>query len=553
MADDYEYGLMHGQQQTTAADFYSSLSAERQNVEDTAEELAKITIPAIFPPGDYVEGDRLYVPNQSETAQMVNNLCNALAYLAFPPGQPMLAYTIAEHKVDTQQLDPAAAAEVYSKLMLALSRIEVVHRTRFEATILRARYVEFLKLLAVTGNGLWRHYDLDFPTIHSMRHYVVRRDSYGRPCILVLKECVDRNGLKRDVQEFIVAHEKSGGQPTSYTDDKAKYNVDIYTCVRWDYEEDKWYHWQELSDGAIIPDTEESGDSEDKPCPLYPAQMIMVDGKNWGRAFCEEYRGDLYNIENEGRAIMDIIADMSRSFTMVDPAGLTRITDIQTVDNGQAIPGREIDVAAYKSQKQQDLNAVTQHAQGLSQRLGKVFLMYASIQRQGERVTKEEIVRLSQDIDKAAGGLHTAVSQTTQKAILMRAIWLHHQEDRFIPKIPKDVVRVSVVTGVDALGRSIDWDNLLEWAQGSSAVLTPAAMAGRLNIDDFLRRGAALKGIKPEGLVKDAATVEAETQQQNQQGMIAGAAPGVAQEAAKAGFGAMAQAALSQQGVNKNG
>lgn len=529
----------------SAEDCYEHLASKRQAVEDIAEQLAEITIPSSFPPRDWNEGDPLYVPNQSINSGAVNNAANTLAYTAFPPGLPMLSYTVAEHRLRAEaQADP----ELWGMIELALSRLEEIHRKRLETTTLKTVYVQYLLQLFIAGAALWRHRKLAFPTCHTMREYVVKRDNLGRPLYCILRECIELDSLDKETEEFIRHKRKlQGGDYGEPKDDE----VYIYTCVRWDYSEKdddpEWYLWQEIDGGHMIPDTEEEGKDSDEPCPLYPGWIIPAFGHDWGRSYCEEYRGDLYQVENGHNSMNDLTAVAGWSLVLVSPTGVTNREDVVQADSLDVIAGKEEDVTIIKTDKAGDAQTLVAHGESAEKRVQRAFLMYIAVQRSGERVTREEILRMSQDIDKAAGGLHTQVSQTSQKHIVRRAIWLHEKEDNKVPKLPEGVFRVSVVTGQDALGRAMEDSRLQEYGVELGLVFGPQAVATLLNPSEFARRKAAAKGIKPDGLVQKPQEVAAQAQQAQQQELLGKVAAPVAGEAAKAGFSQMAANAQNQQ------
>lgn len=539
----------------SAEALYERLQGTRQNVEDTVEELAEITIPSAFPPKHWQEGDLLYVPNQSVNSGAVSNWANVLAYTGFPPGAPMMSYDIIEHRLDDQEaMDPAT----YSKLELALSRLELAHRKRMAATILRTVYVQYLIQLCIAGNCLWRHLSLSMPTYHSMRHYVVQRDNLGRPLYVIFKESMSIDSLPADVRQIVANMRSQKARQSDNAHDPQ--TVDVYSVCRWEYPahvgknadkdaEGKWWYWQEIEGGVFLDGTEEKGDGDKIAAPLYPGWLVPRFGYNWGGSYCEEFRGDLYQVENDHHAMNDGSSIASWTLAMVDPSGLTSLETVREADNLDVIPGRANDVSFLQTAKGADFNIVANHADSAERRIARAFLMNMAIQRQGERVTKEEIVRMSQDIDRAVGGLHTMIAQTSQKHVLRRFLALHEAEDTSLPKLPEDIVRVSVITGVDSLGRSVEYQNLIEAATDASAVLTPAGLAGEINTQDFLRRVFAGKNVKPEGLVKSPEDKAAEQQQGQQQALMGEVAAPVAGEAAKAMFGGMKDMALAQQGA----
>jgi Bacteriophage head to tail connecting protein len=529
----------------TAKALFGKLHGERSNVIEQNIELAEVTIPRLFPDASWKEGMSLYVPNQSINSDAVNNWSNVLVYAGFPPGQPMYAANIIEHKLTDQE---AQDQELFSKLIMALSRVEESHRKRLEATTTRTAYAEYLKLLCVTGNALWKHTTLNHPTYHNMHSYVVKRDNLGRPIYCILREALSHESIPASDMHLFKS------SPTSKAEDDTCW---VYTVCRWEYplvsnaSEGEylgtWYYWQETETGHILSETMEDGDEVLIPSPLYPGWCIPNIGGDWGWAYCEDYRGDLFQVENDHNALNDGASVASWTLALVNPTGVTSAETIRTAENTDVVSGSADDVSFLQTNKGGDYNIVMQHADNAERRIARAFLKNISVQRQAERVTKEEIVRVSQDIDRAMGGLHTQIAQTSQKHIIRRFIYLHEQEDSALPEMPKEIVQLSVITGVDSLGRSVDYDNLITVAQDASAVLTPAVVAQAVNPRDFMRRLMAYKSIKPEGLVKTEEQQAQDQQQAQQDQMMSQVAGPVAGQAAKAAGDMATQAATQQQ------
>lgn len=535
---------------------YNKLAEQRINVEENAEELAEITDPTIFLPRDYIEGDWLYVPNQSINSGAVDNWANVLTYTAFPPGLPMFVHNILVANLSAEE---AADPELISKTKQALVEIEKLHRERFEATTLRNSYVTLLTLLCVTGNALWRQLNVNHPTIHSMRNYVVQRDNLGRPMYTILKESVPFSSLDEETRVIVENQRRSGRRINSNRKDMDL--VDVFSVLKQEYrpihktkkgteDEGDWFYWQELEGGAVLEGTEENGaEGSGKPPPMYPAWLNPRPGFNWGTGYCEKFRGDLFQIENDHHALNDGSAISSWMLALVDPAGPTRIESVREADNLDTIPGRAADVTFLTTQKQGDWNVVASHADSAQRRVERAFFMMAAIQRQAERVTKEEIVRMAQDLDKASGGLHTLLSQTVQRYVIQRNVYLHEIENSNLPKAPKEIVRLGVVTGVDSLGRDIEYGNLMDVSKDLSTVLTPEGYLSHIEPNDLIRRAFTGKSIRPQGLVKDPEKMAQEAEQQKQDQLMQETAPGVATALAREGGGAMrdmAGAAMEQ-------
>jgi hypothetical protein len=86
--------------------------------------------------------------------------------------------------------------------------------------------------------------------------------------------------------------------------------------------------------------------------------------------------------------------------------------------------------------------------------------------------------------------------------------------DKRLPKIPKDIVKPTIVTGVEALGRGNDLNRLDMFLAGANQVVGPQAVTQYLNVSDYFKRRATALGIETEGLIKTEEEIQQAMQQQ---------------------------------------
>ena len=494
-----------------ASSLYLKEKAKRTSVEDQAEKMAQLTIHSVFPDEHYQTGDPQDGNNQSAGSQAVNNLASKIMFIAFPPGQPILRYEPVEYKI---QKEVDADPQLYANMQLALSRLQGVHRKRYETTPLRTAYTGFIKQLLVAGNCLFKHVTLDEPTFHTMREYIVIRNRAGNPLITVHEEVCRVMTLDDDVRDMIY-EETPDLRDTPEWDQEVKIYSVCKLKVGHNSGDKTWLYWQEY-EGRMIPGSEVETDYED--CPMWPGWLIPVYGQNWGRSYCEEYQGDLFALESLASALNDGATLAAWALTFVKPGGRTSIKAVREAKNLDMLPGVAEDVTVLKSDKTADLNFVLNWFTQVVRRVGAAFLLQSSVRRDGERVTAEEIRRLAGELDQAMGGLYTEISQGSQRVILKRAVRLHEEENSDLPEVPDDIVSLQVVTGVDALGRSTESSSLINFAKVISE-LFPQKADTILNALNFASRLAASEGIKPDGLVKTEDQVAGEAQKAEQQAM----------------------------------
>lgn len=528
---DYSFGP-----ERPANDVYEELSLGRAQVVEKARELSKISIPTVMPPEGYRPGDNLPPPNQSINARLVSVLASRIMLTALPPGFPMLKYNIIEHKIqEAINQDP----QLYSDTLLALSRREKANRDRLESTGIRSAYVEAGEGLIVAGNILWRHLDIDHPSVHKMNTYVVRRSQGGEQLDIVLKLGVSLRELKPSQAMFI--RNLMHAHPESYKPDDMNHDQQtVYACQKLWWRDDKtkvWLYWEEF-EGEVIPDTAVMVDY-DSPI-MYAAWMKPVYGANWGISYCEIYEGDMWAVENSWADLHDMADAAAITWIFVKPGGVTSKKVLDKAENVRTMYGDANDITVFRLEKANDAAMVQGIADAAEKRLGQAFLMVSSVQRSGERVTAEEWQQMTAELDMAMGGLYAIFAQGLGKNIVSRFIALQEDEDPSLKPLPKGIIRLGVITGMDAMSINEDEANL-ENAIGvliKMAGNDPAVLAQYMEFSELVRRVLAGNTVKPDGLVKGdqqrASEASQATGQATQQQVMGAVMPPVAKEAAKA-------------------
>ena len=95
---------------------------------------------------------------------------------------------------------------------------------------------------------------------------------------------------------------------------------------------------------------------------------------------------------------------------------------------------------------------------------------------------------------------------------LVKLILNNLQSQGKMPKMPKDTVKPTIVTGMEALGRGQDLNKLAQFLQ----YLQPLGMEvlqSEMNISDYIDRLGASLGIDTNGLIKSDEQKQAEAEQ----------------------------------------
>ena len=185
------------------------------------------------------------------------------------------------------------------------------------------------------------------------------------------------------------------------------------------------------------------------------------------------------------------------------------------------ITGSEEDVSVLQAQKQYDLQVVERSIAKLEERMSYAFLLHTAIQRDAERVTAQEIRYMAEQLETAMGGVYSLLSQEFQLP-LVKILMKRMQESKEIPPLPKNSVKPTIITGIEALGRGNDLQKLREFVAeiGNLAQINPQVVQA-LNPDDLIKRIAIGLGIDTDGLLKSpeqlAQEAEAQAEQAEQQ------------------------------------
>jgi hypothetical protein len=520
----------------TAASCYQKGVAKRRVFEMRAEDAAELTIPALFPDQSFSDAQQLETPYNSVGARGVNHLASKLVLSLIPPSAPFFRLTVDDKAAVQLDSDP----ELKMTVNEALSTIERRVAKEIEIRALRPQITYAIKLLIVTGNALIHLPDDGGIRVFSMKNYVVERDPMGNVCEIVLCETLSKYALPPEAKSLLgldIEVEDEAREP-------GKEEYKLYSYI--EREEDGKYHIHQEIEGRIIP--ESVGAYDPDQLPFLALRWNAISGEHYGRGLVEELLGDLASLEALTKAIVIGAAASSRVVGLVNPNSFTNPSDLNKAENGAFVLGNAQDVTFLQVQKGGDFRVAMETAATISRRVEASFLLNASVQRQAERVTAEEVRLLANELEAALGGVYATLSQELQLPMVRRLIEQLAKARKVpaIPKVLKNFIHPAIITGVEALGRTSDLERLRAWAAISGSVLGPQAIPQYVNPEIFIQTVATALGLDIKGLVKARAQIDAETQQAQAQGNAAMFAKGASGPAAK-GMMDIVQNMLSQQ------
>ena len=519
-----------------AGRLYGRLEDDRFPFLDRAREASKYTIPTLIPPSGHSNATKYYTPYQGVGARGVNNLASKLLLALLPPNSPFFRLQIDDYTLEELTKQEGMRAKVEE----GLNRIERAVQSEIEAGAIRVSGFEAMKHLLVSGNALLFTPDEGGMRIFPLEKYVVRRDPMGIVLDIVVKETVSPATLPKDVRELIGYDDENSEYDNDDTNDKT---CNIYTHVYW--EDKQWQTYQEIK-GKTIPGSE--GTYPKDKSPWIPVRFTKIDGENYGRGYVEEYLGDIISLEGLSKAIVEGSAAAAKVLFLVNPNGSTSQKTLSSSDNGAIVEGIATDVSVLQLGKFNDFRVALETITTINERLSYAFLLNSAVQRNGERVTAEEIRYMAGELEAALGGIYSILSQEMQLPLVNRVMFAMERKKK-LPVLPKGTVKPVIVTGMEALGRGNDMNKLAQFFKAAAEV---AQLPPEINKDDALKRLGTSLGIDMKGLVKDPQQLQAEMQQAQQMAMMQQAmGPAINQggQLLKQGMANQAQAAQQEQGA----
>ena len=172
---------------------------------------------------------------------------------------------------------------------------------------------------------------------------------------------------------------------------------------------------------------------------------------------------------------------------MVSPNGTTRASHLAQSPNGAIVEGSANDVSVLQVNKLGDFRIAYDVMQRIETRLEHAFLLNASVQRQAERVTAEEIRFMASELETSLGGIYSIHSQELQLPYITRKIHIM-QKNKKLPALPKGMVKPTIVTGLEALGRGNDRQKLVLFLQTLQENLGQETIGQFVNLSEAIKR-----------------------------------------------------------------
>lgn len=484
---------------------YAGLKAERQEYLDRARMAAKVTVPYLMPPEGHTGSQKLPEPFNRLGARGVKHLASKLLLTMFPTTAPFFKYQVDELLVEELTQQPELRGEIDSALAV---RERAIHN-EIAATMFRPTSFEAIRQLLVSGNYLM--YIPRKGGIKGFRldQYVVVRDHEGNVLEIVIEEKFVKDTLPDHAKVLI--EEAPPGDDKSTNGQK---DINLYTHI---YRDGKKFKVYQEVDGKIVPKSEGSYPLELNE--FIPLRLTSIPGEDYGHSYVEEFVGDLANLEVLTQAYVEGTAIAARTIFGVEPGSSVNVNKVKDVANGGFFYAEQGSIWALNVDKRVDFQNVQSMIGDIRENLAFAFLLNSAIQRNGERVTAEEIRFMASEIEDGLGGMYSLLAEEFQRPVV-KLFEKRMETIRKVPGLPKGAASPKVVTGLDALGRGHDSQALDVLGGSINQMFGPQVLQAYMKPGEFIKRKAAAIGVDTNGLIKTDEEIEAEQQQAQQQALL---------------------------------
>lgn len=415
---------------------WNRLVALKQPLLTRCERYAALTIPKVcLPEGTRPETMDESHDYQSLGSEAVNNMTNKLMIAMFAPSRPF--FRVAPGPNTKKSALQAGIEEV--ELQSVLASMERQASAELDSKGQRPKLYQACRHLVVTGNVLMV-LDKDAIRIMGIRYFCVQRTFDGRVHTGIIREQMKFEELDYDIQKLWVDRYKP--------DDVVSMYKHIRRTPQGGYVMDQWCNDTKLPD-------EYSGRWKDEDsCPYRFLTWDLADESDYGTGLVEEYVGDFESLSVLSEAIVTGAVVGTEFRWAVNPNGSTTVDDLEESQNGGVFAGSPKDIGAVVAQVAEGVKTAQAVSQEYTQRISRGFLMGAAVTRQAERVTAEEVRLQQQELQSSRGGTYSALAPQLQRPV---ALWMLSSAD--MPISATDL-KIVVVTGLDALSRNGDLENL---------------------------------------------------------------------------------------------
>jgi hypothetical protein len=419
----------------TASQLWTELAATKSPLMRRVERYASLTIPKVcLPEGWNPEAGEQAHDWQSLGAQAVNHVVNKLMVAMFAPSRPF--FRVQEGKDTKAAMAEAGIAE--TNLGTILSKMERDASKELDARAQRPKLYQACRHLVVTGNVLMV-LGKDAMRVMGLRYFCVKRTAEGKVHTLVIREHVRFDELDEEVQNLL---------SRQYS---AETKVDHYKLIC--REPNGSYRMSQWINETRLPGKWNARWTEER-LPYQVLTWDLADEADYGTGLVEDYSGDFEALSVLAEAVVSGGVAATEFRWVANPNGVTSVDDLRDSVNGDVIPGSAKDVGTISPGVAEGVKIADAVEAKYSQRISRGFLLTSAVTRDAERVTAEEIRGTAMELESSFGGVYSTLAPSFQRPI---ALWLLKVANSDISKTD---LSVTIITGLDALSRNGDLENL---------------------------------------------------------------------------------------------
>jgi hypothetical protein len=490
----------------TAKKRYDALSSDRSPFLNTADEATKLTLPYLITRDENQSSARtLKTPWQSVGAKGVVALASKLMLATLPPQTSFFKL-----QLNDNELGEEYPPEVRSELDLSFAKIERTILESIAASNDRVVIHQALKHLVVAGNVLI-FMGKEGLKMYPLNRYVLERDGNYNVIEIVTKERINKKLIEDELPKELLEKQGVVDEYADTVGNGQDNDCDVYTHVR---REGNKFVWHQEVYGHKLKNS--NGSSPIDSTPWLPLRFNSVDGENYGRGRVEEFMGDLKSLEALSQALVEGSAAAAKVVFTISPSSTTKPSTLAAAGNGAIVQGRPDDIGVVQVGKTADFATAYQMVQTIEKRISEAFLILSV--RQSERTTAEEVRMTQMELEQQLGGLFGLLTAEFLVPYLNRKLSTF-QKTGEIPRLPKKIVKPTIVAGVNALGRGQDRESLAAFLTTITQTMGPEAIMQHINPEEVIKRLAAAQGIDVLNLVRSMQEIQEEQQAMQQQQM----------------------------------
>jgi len=424
---------------------FDTANSRRAGHLSKARECAALSIPDVLPmSGSQGANDANPGVFSSMGPTGTRNLTGKLLLALYPPAFPWFGFR------PGARLQSELSPELLARMESYLYARELLVRLKMDRTGFRAKMRRMLEHLLVAGDALahlTRTYALQ---VHRLDQWVCQRGVDGKPLWVIYREKAAEEELSDEVLSV-------AGLKREDIRKSQDQRVEMYTRIR-RTPEGQWETTQELNE-KDIPGSR----SVEPVCPFVSPGYVEIEGEDYSRSFIEEVIGDLRASNGLWFQLTVGAAIAAKDHPVIDPTSGLKARDLQqpsgTVLYGRVTAdGRVAGLAHTRVDKNADFTFVLASVQAIDARLDKAMLVISGSQRDAERVTAQEVMQVSGELEGALAGVYSEIAEELQRPFLTRFVY-QMEADGLLPPLPpaiRDAVDVEIVTGMAALSRQIN-------------------------------------------------------------------------------------------------